>query len=161
MNRYYLKVIVSRQKLLLLEKDIIVKQYLISTSKYGIGNKSGSNKTPLGDHIVCSKIGRGAPMGAIFVKRRDTSKIANIRRLKGVDSSDFITSRIIHLRGLENGVNCGEGVDSYKRYIYIHGTPDEWLIGKPASHGCIRMRNRDIIELFSLIKKGVLVRIQK
>ena len=159
--RLKLKVIISKQKLFLLEGNKIIKQYEVSTSKYGIGNKSESNKTPLGDHIVCSKIGKGAPIGAIFVKRRNTGRIANIRSRKGASLGDFITSRIIRLKGLENGVNCGEGIDSYKRCIYIHGTPDEWLIGKPASHGCIRMKNKDIIELFNRIKRSALVKIQR
>lgn len=130
--------------------DEIKNSYKISTSKYGIGNKAGSNKTPLGLHRIVSKIGRNACLGAIFKRRRNTGKIARINK----DGGDLITTRILRLGGLEKGINKGKGIDSFQRCIYIHGTPQENLIGKPASHGCIRMKNRDIEELFELEKKG-------
>ena len=152
-----LKIIISKQRLLLIENREVKREYRISSSKYGIGNKAGSNKTPLGMHRVVSKLGRNACLGAIFKQRRNTGKIARINK----DSGDLITTRILRLEGLENGVNRGKGIDSFQRCIYIHGTPEEKMIGKPASHGCIRMKNRDIIKLFNLVKRDTLVEIKK
>ena len=129
----------------------------ISTSKYGAGNKAGSNKTPLGLHRIVSKIGRNACIGTIFKRRRNTGKIVRFSNYSG----DLITTRILRLEGLERGVNKGKGIDSFRRCIYIHGTPEEKFIGKPASHGCIRMKNRDIIHLFEIIKRGTRVLISK
>lgn len=144
---------ILEQKLNVFSGKEQIKSYSISTSKYGIGNKAGSNKTPLGLHQIVSKIGKNAFPGTIFKRRRNTGKIA---RSSG---GDFITTRILRLAGLEKGINKGKGIDSFQRCIYIHGTPEENLIGKPASHGCIRMKNRDIIELFSMVKRGTLVQI--
>ena len=152
-----IKVKISEHKLYLISGNKVIKDYSISTSKYGIGNRVGSNKTPLGLHRIASKIGRNAHFGAIFKRRRDTGKIARINK----DGGDFITTRILRLEGLQKGINKGKDIDSFRRCIYIHGTPEEKLIGKPASHGCIRMKNRDIIKLFSLVKIGALVEIRK
>lgn len=152
-----IKVKISKQKLYLISGDKVIKDYPISTSKYGMGNKIGSNKTPLGLHRIVSKIGRNASFGAIFKRRRDTGKIARINR----DSGDFITTRILRLEGLQRGVNKGKDIDSFRRYIYIHGTPEENLIGKPVSHGCIRMKNSDIMRLYSLVKRNTRVEIRK
>lgn len=138
-------------------REKIIKGYLISTSQFGSGSKVGSNKTPLGLHKIASKIGRNASFGAIFKRRRNTGKIAKINK----DGGDLMTTRILRLEGLQKGINKGKGIDSFKRCIYIHGTPEEKLIGKPASHGCIRMKNRDIIELFDLAKRGTAVKITK
>lgn len=157
MSQFNLKVIISKQKLILSKDDKIVKYYPVSTSKYGIGNKIGSNKTPLGLHRIASKIGRNACFGAIFKRRRNTGKIARVNK----GSGDLITTRILRLEGLQRGINKGKGIDSFQRCIYIHGTPEEKLIGKPTSHGCIRMKNSDIIKLFSLVKRGTLVEIRK
>lgn len=152
-----IKIFVKRQILYLLENNQIVKHWAISTSKYGTGNKSGSYKTPLGEHRIVSKVGGNARLGTIFKKRRNTGKIAKV----GKDRGDLITTRILRLEGLQNGINKGKDVDSFKRCIYIHGTPEERLIGKPASHGCIRMKNHDIIELFNLVRRGTPVQICK
>lgn len=157
MSQFNLKVIISKQKVILFKDDRIVKYYPVSTSKYGIGNKVGSNKTPLGLHRIASKIGRNARFGAIFKRRRNTGKIVRINK----GSGDLITTRILRLEGLQRGINTGKDIDSFRRCIYIHGTPEEKLIGKPASHGCIRMRNSDIIELFDSIERGIFVRIKK
>lgn len=151
----FIEVVISKQRLFLKDKDRLLGSYPISTSKYGIGSKSDSNRTPLGRHRIVSKIGRNACPGTIFKRRRNTGKTARINKGGG----DSITTRILRLEGLENGVNKGKGIDSFQRCIYIHGTPEEQLIGKPASHGCIRMRNRDIIELFNLVKRNTLVKI--
>ena len=154
-----IQVVIKEQMLYFLNNAKVEKRYPISTSKYGNGNKSGSNKTPLGDHLICSKIGKNAPLGSVFVKCRNTGKLARIHRRSHPASSDLITTRILRLQGLQDGINCGDGIDSFKRCIYIHGTPEEHLIGAKASHGCIRMKNRHIIELFDLLKRGTLVKI--
>ena len=156
MNKIIIKI--SKQRLYLYKDNKLVKEYLISTSKYGIGNKEGSNKTPLGIHCIKNKIGRDARIGEIFRSRRRLGKIARSCRVK---NRDLITTRILRLEGLKKGVNRGKGIDSYRRCIYIHGTPEEHLIGKPASHGCIRMKNTDIVLLFNLIKRNDVVDIRR
>lgn len=159
-KQYKIIVSIGKQKLILMEGRVIIHKYPISTSKYGIGNQEGSNRTPLGEHQIVSKIGGKAQRGEILRNRRRTYKVHDMSKANKRDV-DIITSRILRLDGLEKGVNKGFGIDSYKRCIYIHGTAEEHLIGKPASHGCIRMRNRDIIELFRLLKRGTIVTIEK
>jgi lipoprotein-anchoring transpeptidase ErfK/SrfK len=134
------------------------KIYLVSTSKYGIGNQAGSGKTPLGQHYIKQKIGEGAPIGTIFKARRNTGRIAKMNA-SGV--GDLVTTRIMWLKGLEPGKNLGKGIDSYKRYIYIHGTAEENKIGQPASHGCVRMYNHDVIDLFDRVSEGTKVYLKK
>ncbi|HPR17598.1 MAG TPA: L,D-transpeptidase [Candidatus Cloacimonadota bacterium] len=134
------------------------REYPVSTSKYGVGNKAGSYKTPLGLHRVCEKIGKDEPIGTIFKGKKSTGNVL------GDDAELFqgqhlITSRIIRLEGLEEGINKGQGIDSTKRYIWIHGTSDEGMIGKPASHGCIRLKNEHVLEFFDLVKVGTEVNI--
>jgi hypothetical protein len=142
-----------------MQEDRVLRSYPVSTSKYGVGNKEGSNKTPLGTHCIVSKIGRNARCGEIIESRRRTGRIARVKSVN-VDK-DVITTRILRLRGLEKGINKGVGIDSFKRNIYIHGTPAEHLIGKSASHGCIRMRNRDVIDLFARVKRSTVIEIKK
>jgi hypothetical protein len=158
MKKHEVEIDISGQRLYLRYSSKIVKSYPVSTSKYGIGNKVGSNKTPLGLHHIVSKIGRNACIGAIFKRRRNTGDIARINK---DGAADLITTRILRLEGLQRGINKGKDIDSFRRCIYIHGTPEEKLIGKPASHGCIRMKNSDIIKLCSLVKRGTLVEIRK
>ncbi|MBE9563087.1 MAG: L,D-transpeptidase, partial [Proteobacteria bacterium] len=129
--------------------------YRISTSKFGEGSTARSNKTPLGRHHIENKIGANAPVGTIFKARQNTGRIAKINGEIG----DLVTSRIMWLKGLEAGKNRGTGIDSHKRYIYIHGTAEENKIGQKASHGCIRMFNHEVIELFNLVKEKTLVNI--
>jgi len=152
----FIRVSIKEQKLYLIRKDRAAVRYSVSTSKYGIGNEEGSNKTPLGLHKIKSKIGRSAQLGSVFVRRRNTHKMYSKDQ-----AGDLITSRILRLEGLDIGGNKGKGIDSFKRCIYIHGTQREELIGKPASHGCIRMKNRDVLELFNLVKKNTLVYIEQ
>lgn len=148
----------SEQKLFLIENNQLTKSYTISTAEAGLGNKSGSNKTPLGVHQVSQKYGKGAEAGTIFKARQNTRRIANILTQPGERSNaDNVTSRILWLSGLEPGVNKGGKVDSHARYIYIHGTDEEGRLGQPASHGCIRMRNDEVIELFNKVPVGTLV----
>ena len=141
------------QQLYCIEGSTLRRSFTISTSQFGMGNREGSNQTPRGIHRVIEKIGEGVPSGRIFKDRIDT----------GCDwhpdqtGDNMILTRIIRLEGLEEGVNCGPGIDSFDRYIYIHGTNREHLIGSPLSHGCVCMKNSDIIELFDLITEGTLV----
>ena len=134
--------------------------YPISSSKYGVGNQEGSNRTPLGLHIVQEKYGSGLAAGSILKGRIATGEIASITHDPVATEDDYVTSRILWLKGAEPGLNQGPGIDSFERYIYIHGTHEEGLIGKPASHGCIRMKNDDIIELFEIVPIGTQVRIR-
>jgi hypothetical protein len=157
LRMYYIIVSISEQKLYLYKNDMLVRQYPVSTSKYGAGNTQGSNKTPLGQHMIVSKVGRNARMGEIFQSRRRTRRIAGFG--SNASGEDHITTRIMRLAGLERGINKGKGIDSFKRCIYIHGTPHEHLIGTPASHGCIRMKNKDIIALFEIVPRNTLVTI--
>jgi lipoprotein-anchoring transpeptidase ErfK/SrfK len=133
--------------------------YPVSTSEVGTGNQANSNRTPLGTHQVKERFGDGARKGTIFKARKNTGKTAKIHTDKTDVKEDLITSRILWLAGLEPGVNQGKGIDSYQRYIYIHGTPEEGLIGRPASHGCVRMKNDDVIALYDLVPVGTLVEI--
>ncbi|MCK5823879.1 MAG: L,D-transpeptidase [Ichthyobacteriaceae bacterium] len=152
---------VDKQELYLLKGTDTLNVYKVSTATNGIGNKSGSNKTPLGKHSVISRVGEGKPIGATFVGRQFTGKISEIITDSIDVADDLVLSRIMRLQGLEEGVNKGSGIDSYKRYIYIHGTNEEGLIGKPASHGCIRMFNNDVIDLFNKTEIGTQVNIVK
>ncbi|HER34486.1 MAG: L,D-transpeptidase [Halothiobacillaceae bacterium] len=149
---------VGLQRLYLFEAGRLVGEYPVSTAEKGTGNAEGSMRTPLGLHRVDEKIGAGAPTGMIFRGRRPTGQFAEI--LTDPDARakrDDVTSRILWLSGLEPGVNQGGEVDSKRRFIYIHGTPEEGRIGRPASHGCVRMTNADVIELFDRVEVGALV----
>jgi len=159
-KQFEILISISKQKLYLVKGKKNVATYPVSTSKYGIGNKAGSNKTPLGTHRISEKIGKDTVMGTIFKSCINTGKVAKIYTDRTDIQKDLITSRIMWLKGLEAGINKGRGIDSYESRIYIHGTPEEGLVGKPESHGCKRMRNKDVIELFDLVAKGTLVEIQ-
>ncbi|ANB03826.1 L,D-transpeptidase [Ectothiorhodospira sp. BSL-9] len=151
---------IDEQRLYLIRQGQIQREYPISTSRHGIGNQDGSFRTPLGVHRIHSKFGDGAPKGTVFRARENTGKVAPIVTVPERTPGDFITTRILWLEGLEDGVNRGEGIDSFSRYIYIHGTDEEGLIGQPASEGCVRMTNADVIELFETMPEGTLVVIQ-
>ena len=151
---------ISEQKLYLIEKNKVTESYVISSAKKGTGNLSGSYKTPLGIHRISEKLGDGAEIGSIFKARENTHKIAKTLSHPDEESSaDNITSRILWLSGLEEGFNKGGNIDSHDRYIYIHGTDEEGRLGKAVSHGCIRMGNRAVIELFDRVTVGTLVNI--
>jgi lipoprotein-anchoring transpeptidase ErfK/SrfK len=153
---------ISEQKLYLYQGDektgVLINSYPVSTSKYGIGNQANSGKTPLGWHRIEQKIGHDAPEGLIFKGRQSTGEIAEMNA-PGV--GDLITSRIMWLKGLQPGQNAGKRIDSYRRYIYIHGTAEENKIGQPASHGCVRMYNKDVIDLFDRVKENTRVYIKQ
>ena len=144
---------ISSQTLSYIVKGTVSKKYNISSSYYGTGSEANSLKTPLGKHEIYKKIGNELPINAILKGRVWNGAIADI--IEGPIDTDYdhVTSRILWLDGLEEGKNKGNGVDSRNRYIYIHGTAEEGLIGKPASDGCIRMYNNEIIELFELVSE--------
>lgn len=157
----YIYVSVKRQKLYLIEDNKIIKKYIISSAAKGIGNKEGSGQTPPGLHTVKKKIGQNIPIGGRFEARAFTGKIATIYSDSTRSTTDDVTSRILWLHGEEQGINKGRRVDSFKRLIYIHGTSEEGRLGTPASHGCIRMKNEDVIELYELVNEGIPVLILK
>jgi len=149
---------VKRQELYHVKDNKLVEIYDVSTAINGVGNKDGSHQTPIGLHRIQAKIGQNVPLGGVFVGKKYTGKTANISIQKLSSTNDDITSRVLTLQGEEIGVNYGtKDIDSYRRKIYIHGTPEEGLIGQPASHGCIRMKNKEIIELFEKISVGTMV----
>ena len=142
---------VDTQELYFLEKGTIREKFTVSTSVYGTGSEVNSFKTPLGKHVITEKIGKNLPFGAILKGREWTGALANIIKEPIDTEFDVVTSRILWLSGLEEGLNLGPGVDSKSRYIYIHGTAEEGLIGRPASDGCVRMYNNDVISLFEKV----------
>ena len=142
---------IPSQQMFFIKKGEIVDIYSISSSYYGTGNKVNSLKTPLGKHEIYKKLGENLPENAILKGRVWNGAIADIIKEPIDTDFDHVTSRILWLDGLEEGKNKGPGIDSRERYIYIHGTAEEGLIGKPASDGCIRMYNKDVIELFDLV----------
>jgi lipoprotein-anchoring transpeptidase ErfK/SrfK len=143
---------VSRQVLVLLdEKSNPVKTYSVSTAKRGVGEKNGSLCTPRGSHIVRAKIGAGQPANAVFVRRRPTGEVWTPELHAQYPGRDWILTRILWLSGCEPGKNRLHDVDTMRRYIYLHGSPDTAEMGKPGSIGCVRMHNRDILELFDLV----------
>lgn len=145
---------VRSQRLYHVREGHLLKEYTISTSAHGIGGARDSYRTPIGLHYVRERIGAGLPPWSVFRERVCTGELADSCR---DGAADTITSRILWLSGMESGLNAGGEVDSYDRWIYIHGTADECSLGEPSSHGCIRMRNRDVIELFDLVQVGALV----
>jgi lipoprotein-anchoring transpeptidase ErfK/SrfK len=153
---------VADQKLTLLDEDgQVLHQYPVSTSKYGTGNQNGSEKTPLGLHRIKDMIGGAMPINEVYISRMPHGSLEECIE-RGVDlPDDVIMSRIMWLEGMEPGRNQGGYVDTYQRYIYIHGTSEEDKIGTPASIGCIRMRNADIVELYRLVKPGTEVTIEE
>ena len=143
---------VGKQQLVLSsERDVPLKTYSVSTSKNGLGEKNGSFCTPRGSHIVRAKIGAGQPQNAVFVRRRPTGERWTPELHARYPGRDWILTRIIWLSGCEPGRNRLGEVDTMRRYIYIHGSPEVAEMGKPGSIGCIRMRNRDIVELFERV----------
>lgn len=143
-----------RQLLTLREAGRLRVQYPVSTSRYGPGEQAGSLCTPRGRHVIRAMIGAGLPAGAVLRGRRPTGEICGPELLAEHPGRDWILSRILWLSGREPGRNRLGTVDTMRRYIYIHGTPDSEVMGVPFSHGCIRMRNADVIELFSAVRAG-------
>jgi len=152
---------ITDQRCILLDNNEIVFESQISTAYNGTGQQKNSNCTPLGLHIIRACIGQDQPENTVFVGRRPTGEIYTAELGLQFPDRDWILTRILWLSGLELGKNRLRNVDTMQRYIYIHGCPDNLPIGKPLSHGCIRMHNQDILTLFDLVKPGTKVLIHK
>ena len=148
---------IKNQKLYHISENTNNDEYTISSAKKGIGNIRNSDKTPIGLHYIKEKYGQKTPINGRMIARKFEGLIATIYQDTSSSKTDDITSRILWLAGLEEGINKGGNVDSYQRYIYIHGTSEEGKLGTPASHGCIRMSNLDVINLFDKVKEGTKV----
>ena len=155
----HIEVSLAQQRLRLLEDGRVLREYRVSTAANGPGEVSGSECTPRGRHRIRIKIGAGCPESTVFVGRRPTGESYTLALRDEHPGRDGILTRILWLTGLEPGENRGGTVDTLRRYIYIHGAPDDIPMGQAGSHGCIRMRNREVIDLFDLVEAGTLVRI--
>ena len=153
----YIDIDIQAQMLYLWELGVCVQHTAVSTALLGVGQLQGSFKTPLGLHYVRAKIGNDAPVNAVFVGRRQTGEIYTPQLREQSKDRDWILTRIMWLCGLEPGKNRLGNCDTFRRYIYIHGCPDDARMGTPGSHGCVRMHNHELIELFNRIKVGVRV----
>jgi lipoprotein-anchoring transpeptidase ErfK/SrfK len=149
-TRHHIVISIPQQRMALLDNDIPLTTFSISTSKFAIGDWPGSRGTPLGELEIAKKIGNSAPSGTVFKDRKPTGEIL----VPDAPGRDPIVTRILWLRGRE-----AQNANAYGRYIYIHGTPEERNIGKPASYGCIRMRSRDVIQLYDIVGWGAKVTI--
>ena len=151
---YKIDIDLTRQVLQLRGSAGVIREYAVSTGKNGIGEQLDSGCTPRGRHSIAEMIGAGHPPNTVFVGRKPTGERYEPELRRQHPERDWILTRIIWLQGEEPGVNRGGTVDTYNRYIYIHGAPDDVEMGVPGSAGCIRMRNRDVIELFGLVTAG-------
>ena len=154
-----IRIALAAQRLDLLRGGAAFKSYAVSTAKNGAGERAGSHQTPRGAHLIRAKIGAGAPLGAVFRGRRPTGEIYSEELGRAQPGRDWILTRILWLSGLEVGRNRLGDVDTMRRYIYIHGTPDSMKLGSPNSIGCVRMRNLGVVELFDLVPAGTRVEI--
>jgi len=152
-------IVISRQTLIL-KADKKVFTYAVSSSKNGVGSEKNTEKTPLGKHYIRAKIGADLPLNAVLTGRRWTGELYSAALSAQFPQRDWILTRILWLCGMELGKNRLGTVDSMRRYIYIHGTPDSEPMGVPKSHGCIRMRNEDVIDLFRRVSIGTPVNIE-
>lgn len=157
----YLDIAIAEQRLRYMENGVVLAEYPVSTAKNGPGEQKGSYCTPTGWHKICAKIGTGLPIHTVFSARRPTGEIYTPQLAEQQPQRDWILSRILWLRGLEPGKNRYGAVDSTWRYIYIHGSPDELMTGRPQSHGCVRMLNADVTALFDAVAVGCRVLIHE
>lgn len=148
---------IAEQRLQLRADDEVIMDVAIATAKNGVGEQAGSEQTPRGWHKVRAMIGGDASENAVFVGRRDTSEVYSPQLREEHPDRDWILTRILWLSGTEPGKNRLGDVDTMRRYIYIHGCPDEDEMGVPSSHGCVKMRNADVIKLFSSVTPGTQV----
>jgi len=150
----HIEVNIARQTLTLFRDGEVLRQYPVSTARNGPGESLGSECTPRGAHIIRAKIGRGCVPNTVFVGRRPTGEVYSPELAGQHPERDWILTRILWLSGKEPGKNRLGKVDTMGRYIYIHGCPDSDPLGVPGSHGCVKMRNRDVVELFDLVEPG-------
>ena len=154
-----IEVRLSEQRLRLSEGGTTHLDAPVSTAARGPGEEKDSYRTPRGAHVIRARIGADAPLNTVFVGRRPTGEIYTPALGRAFPKRDWILTRILWLSGLEPGRNRLGRVDTMQRYIYIHGCPDEVRLGEPGSHGCIRMSNREVVELFDRVRAGTEVRI--
>jgi lipoprotein-anchoring transpeptidase ErfK/SrfK len=154
-----IRISIADQALALYDDGRLLKRYPVSTAKNGAGEKNGSFRTPRGRHIIRARIGKDAPPDTVFVKRRPTGEIFTPELDARFPGRDWMLTRILWLSGCEPGFNRLGDVDTMRRYIYIHGSPDSRTMGAPGSIGCIRMHNPDVVELFELVEAGTPVEI--
>lgn len=152
---------IEKQRLQLLQDGTALLEYPVSTAANGPGEQRGSNCTPRGWHIIRAKVGAGCAPDTVFIKRRPTGEIYSPALRAQFPNRDWILTRILWLSGLEVGKNRLGNVDTMRRYIYLHGTPDDVQMGVPGSHGCVRMRNANIVELFDNVAAGTKVLIEE
>lgn len=138
----------------------VTREYAVSTSRNGAGEQSGSYCTPRGRHVIRAMIGAGQPENSVFVRRRPTGEIWSPELALRFPDRDWILTRILWLSGCESGFNRMGNVDTMRRFIYIHGSPDTVPMGAPGSIGCVRMRNADLVDLFERVSPGIAVDIQ-
>lgn len=150
----HLELDIASQQMRVFDDSNCIREYIVSTGKNGAGELNGSEKTPRGLHVIRAKIGDGCVADTVFVGRRATGELYHPELRAKFPERDWILTRILWLCGKEPGKNRFGNVDTMRRYVYIHGTPDDVAMGKPGSRGCIRMRNQDIIDLFSITPVG-------
>ncbi|QLH43549.1 MAG: L,D-transpeptidase [Coxiellaceae bacterium] len=160
MNHLWIKIKVNQQILLLYKDKELLQQFSVSTALKGVGELKGSEQTPRGWHIIRAKIGDDCPTNTVFVGRRPTGEIYTHDLGQQFPHRDWILTRILWLSGLEVGRNRLGQVDTMRRYIYIHGTPDHVPVGQPGSHGCVRMHNPDLLALYNQVLVGTRVLIE-
>jgi lipoprotein-anchoring transpeptidase ErfK/SrfK len=156
----HIRIDLAAQTLELLNEGDVLECYSVSTARNGPGEQHNSGCTPRGLHRIRIRIGSGSREGTVFAGRRPTGEVYDAALARQYPERDWVLSRILWLTGLEPGRNRGGRVDTLRRYIYIHGCPDSEPMGVPRSHGCIRMRSSDLIELFDLVAAGTLVQIR-
>lgn len=153
-DKLQIEISLTLQKLYLKQDNQVIKEYPVSTAKNGAGEAQDSECTPRGKHSIAEKIGAGCASNTVFVEREATGEVYNSDLRKQFPHRDWILTRILRLQGDEPGINQGGRVDTFDRCVYIHGTPTETDMNKPGSHGCIRMHNDDVIELFDRVDVG-------
>ncbi len=154
-----IKIDISKQTLVYTDKDHVARVYSVSTARNGPGETINSECTPTGEHIIRAKIGAGCSQNTVFIGRRPSGEIYTSALREQFPNRDWILTRILWLSGREPGKNRLGNVDTMRRYIYIHGSPDEDVMGIPGSHGCVKMKNTDLIELFDIVPTGTKVMI--
>ena len=153
----YLQISLASQQLSVIERGRSLQNYFVSTAQLGAGEAFGSFKTPRGWHVIRAKIGAGLPENTVFEERRPTGEIFSEKLAAAFPHRDWILTRILWLSGTEIGKNRLGHVDTMRRFIYIHGTPEQTVLGTPGSRGCIRMHNKDLIQLFEQVVAGTRV----